>query len=104
MHGRMMHSPYAHYIFMIYQETRICFNKLRYSQKTFAPSLVGSTENVVPPLVVVESVPVVGVELKVSVDTLISATVDDDSASEQNILGSATRLALIIAKHTIFSV
>ena len=80
------------------------FQQIKQFSKTFAPSLVGCTENVVPPLIVVESAPVVGVELNVSVDKLISATVDEDSASEQNILRSPTRLALIIAKHTLVSV
>ena len=45
------------------------------------PSLVDSTENVVPSTIVVEYVPVVGVKLKGSVVPLISAIVVDDSAN-----------------------
>ena len=75
------------------------FQQIKLFSKTFAPSLVGSTENVVPSVLVVKSVPVVGVERNVSVDTLISAVVHHDSASEQNILRIPTKLALIIVKH-----
>ena len=73
----MMHSPYAHYIFYDLSRNNHLFQQIKQFSKTFAPSLVGCTENVVPPLIVVESAPVVGVELNVSVDKLISATVDD---------------------------